>query len=210
MTGQAKAILATITFILAVTGCSTHHPMTAQAKELARQEIIETPKEPERPKWTHQTFYEHDQNIYASGGFRDGADYAVTVRLAKAEATKNLLESIEIKARAEFSTHVQGSNLATTDLGRFVSDGVAWTVQNIRVRGIRQNQIYYERYVTPQSATALYNAWVQLQISKTEYHLAQINAAQRLLKKSIAERNKDAEKEAKKLLQKLQEEPEST
>jgi len=42
-----------------------------------------------------------------------GADYALTLRLAKSEAMKNLLESIQVKAMGEFSSAIHGQNEQT-------------------------------------------------------------------------------------------------
>ena len=135
-----------------------------------------------------------------------GADYTLTLRLARAEATKNLLESIQIKARSEFSSAMQGNNRNQSDIGRYVTDTVAWTVDNIKVRGIRQREIYYEQIFDPASQGFKYNAWVQLEISKADYAKAKVNAAQKLLDKSIREKDEEAKKKGFEVLEKLRQE----
>ena len=72
--------------------------------ELSRPVVVEKTEATKRPEWTNQTtFYEDAQGLHFTGGVMGGSDYALTLRMAKSEAMKNLLESVEVKARAEFS-----------------------------------------------------------------------------------------------------------
>jgi len=135
-----------------------------------------------------------------------GVDYALTLRLAKSEATKNLLESIEIRAQAEFGSAIQGQNINDNDLGRYVTDAVAWTVDNLKVSGIRQTRAYYEQVFDPISQSPKYNAWIQLEIPKTDYLNAKTDSAQKLLDKAIKEKNQEAKEKATELLHKLKQE----
>ena len=135
-----------------------------------------------------------------------GADYALTLRLAKSEATKNLLESIQIRSQAEFSSAIQGQNKSDSDLGRYVTDAVAWTIDNLRISGIRQSKAYYEKILDPVSQTIKFNAWVQLEIPKTDYLQAKTESTRKLLDKSIKDKNQGAKKKALELLEKLQQE----
>jgi hypothetical protein len=96
--------------------------------------VVEKSGRDKRPEWASEKPFAEDENGFLfTGGFMGGADYAHTLRLAKAEATKNLLESIEIKARWEFSSAIQGQNRAGTDLGRYMTDAVAWTLDSLRI-----------------------------------------------------------------------------
>ena len=190
-------------------GCGTSKVAEQKAAiiEVQRPVVVEKTGEDKRPDWTtKKSFFEDDQGFHFTGGYMEGIDYALTLRLAKAEATKNLLESIEIKARSEFSSVIQGQNRVDSDLGRYVTDAVGWTVENLRVRGIRQNQIYYEQIFDPISQSFKYNSWVQLRISKTDYLKAKIDAAQRLMDKAIREKDRQAKEKAMELLEKLREE----
>ena len=190
-------------------GCGTSKIAKQKAAtiELHKPVIVEKTGKDKRPDWTSEKpFIENDQGFHVTGGYMGGIDYALTLRLAKAEATKNLLESIEVKARSEFSSAIHGRNRDNGDLGRYVTDAIAWTVENLRVRGIRQNQIYYEQIFDPISQSFKYNSWVQLIISKTDYQKAKVDAAQRLLDKAIQEKDKEAKEKALELLEKLREE----
>lgn len=166
--------------------------------------VLEKTGSTDRPDWTNNlTFFEDDQGFHFTGGVMGGADYTLTLRLAKSEAIKNLLESIEIKARSQFSSVMQGSNRNISDISRYVADAVAWTIDNLRVGGIKQRQIYYERVLDPASQTVKYNAWVELGISNSDYTKAKVDAAQRLLNKAISERDEEARKKALELLERL-------
>jgi len=72
----------------------------AEMIEVHRPVVVEKTGQDDRPDWTTQrTFMEQNGNLVYTGGVMGGADYALTLRLARSEATKNLLESIQIKAR---------------------------------------------------------------------------------------------------------------
>ena len=166
--------------------------------------VIEKTGKDKRPIWTsEQPFYEDQGALLFTGGYLGGADYALSLRLAKAEAMKNLLESIELKARAEFSTAMHGQDHDDHDLGRYVTDGVAWTVDNLRIRGIKQNTTYYERIFDPTAQVFKFNSWVQLKISNADYLKAKTDAARRMLDQAVREKNEEAKEKALELLDKL-------
>jgi len=179
----------------------------AEMIEVHRPVVVEKTGQDDRPDWTTQrTFMEQNGNLVYTGGVMGGADYALTLRLARSEATKNLLESIQIKARGEFSSVINGQNRTENDLGRYVTDAVGWTVDNIKISGIRQNEIYYEKILDPMSQSFKYNAWVQVTITRSDYVKAKTDAAQKLLEKAIREKDEEARKKALEILDKLQQE----
>ena len=160
-----------------------------------------------RPEWTSKgPFFEDGKCLYFTGGYLGGADYVLTLRLAKSEAIKSLLESIELKARVEFSTVLHGLNADKGDLGRYVTDAVGWIIDNLKVRGIRQNLMYYEQVKNPESDGLQYNAWVQLAISKEDYRQARLTAAKNIVTKTERKEDNEAKAKALELLEKLQRE----
>ena len=210
-----RAINNRIFFLLAF--CSYFLPLGCAASKVAQQKenLIEVQRpvlvvktgQDNRPEWTtKETFIEQDGNFIYTGGIMGGADYALTLRLAKGEANKNLLESVQIKARAEFSSAIHGQNRNENDLGRYVTDAVAWTVDNIKIGGIHQREIYYEQIFDPGNQSFKYNAWVQLEISQADYLKAKRNAAEKLLDKATREKNDEAKQKTKKLLRELRKE----
>ena len=208
-TGKGLFVAVFIVALLLSIGCSAGKAVKEKSAmaELHIPLVIEKSGEDQRPEWTSQRPYSEDETtLFFSGGYMGGADYVLTLRLAKAEATKNLLESVEIKARSEFSSAIHGQNRADQDIGRYVTDAVAWTVENLRVAGVKQNRIYYEQVFDPMSQALRYNFWVQLGISKADYAKAKVTAAQRLLDKAVKENDEEAKKKAMELLEKLHEE----
>lgn len=195
-----------VPFTLFISGCGGNKQVKQNQvmAEISKPVIMEKTGTTQRPQWTTQiTFYEDEQGFHFTGGVMGGSDYALTLRLAKSEALKNLLESIEIKARSEFSSVMHG-NFTSDVVGRYVNDAIAWTVENIRVHGIRQRDIYYEQSFDPVTHRVRYNAWVRLDISRADYIRAKTEAAERLLKKAIREKDDEAKQKARELLDRLQ------
>jgi len=199
----------TLISLVTICGCGGNRALK-ETRELAQSYeayVIRRTGDDKRPDWTSEkAFIENDKGLHFTGAHVGGADYAVTVRLAKSEATKNLLESVEIKTRGEFGTAMHGENRHAEDIGRYVTDAIAWMVDSLRVRGIRQKEIYYEEVLDPMSQEIRYNAWVQVQIPKQDYLKAKIDAARRLVNKTIDERDEEARDKALELLEKLEEE----
>ena len=200
-----SAILVPILIIIGCGGSKVVKQNQAMA-ELNMPVVMEKTGGNQRPEWTNRTtFYEDGQGFRFAGGVMGGSDYALTLRLAKSEAIKNLLESVEIKTRSEFSSVMHG-NYGNDDIGRYVTDAVAWTVDNLRVGGIKQRDIYYEQTFDPGTHRARYNAWVSLEISKADYIKAKTTAVERLLKKAINEQDAEAKEKALELLERLRNE----
>jgi hypothetical protein len=195
-----------VPFLIVAFGCGGSK-VVKQNQAMAEQNkpvVYEKTGTTQRPEWTNQFSYsEDDRGYHFTGGVMGGADYALTIRMAKSEAIKNLLESIEIKARSEFSSVMHGNYGKDESLGRYVTDAVAWTVENLKVSGIRQQAIYYEQHFDPVSQRTRYNAWVNLEIGKVDYLKARVGAAERLLKKAIREKDEEAKEKALELLEKL-------
>ena len=175
--------------------------------EAQKPVVVQKMGQEKRPDWTwEKPYFEDDVGFHFTGGIMGGADYALTLRLAKSEAMKNLLESIQVKARGEFSGAIHGQNRTDADLGRYVTDTVAWTVENLRIGGITQDRIYYEQVFDPVSQSFKYNSWVQVGITRADYVKAKTDAGQKLLDKAIRDKDEEAKGKAQELLDKLREE----
>ena len=190
--------------ILPACASKTIPPQPQQPPAAPAPAVVEKPAP--RPAWVEgDTFAEDDRGLYMVAAFMGGADYTMTLRLAKAEAMKNLLESVEVKARGEFSSAMHGGNRQANDIGRYVTDTVGWVVENLRVRGVRQRQVYVEQASAPGANSAKYNAWVRVEISKADYEQARLDAANRLLAKAVRDNDAEVKERACKLLEQLKE-----
>ena len=176
------SLISCIIVILIIYGCGGKK-ITRQGREIQNHfqpVVMENSGSAKRPAWTYEnSFFKDKEGFHFIGGVMGGADYTLTLRLAKSEAIKNLLESIEITATSEFSSALEGENRSESDIGRYILDAVAWTIENLRVSGITQRQVYYEQVFDPDSQTFKYNAWVELEIPHSDYVKAKQTAAER-------------------------------
>jgi hypothetical protein len=195
---------------LALLGCGAtkavkmNQAAIKEAYQIQKPIVVRTSLDDDRPEWTQRTVFEKNGKVYFTGGFTDGADYAVTIRCANAEALKSAVQAISQYIRAEFSEYVHGSNSATSEgIERYFSDGIAIFSENIHVQGIRQAELYYEEMFSPALMQSTYNVFVKLEMSKADY----LHAKTEVLKK-LRDRFKDdgeiqAKEKAEKLLEDL-------
>jgi hypothetical protein len=194
--------------------CIAFIPIACGTNRIARSEtltikyqdpvVVERQVQSQRPAWiSEDPFFEDRGGFHCSGCFMGGSDHVLTIRLAKSEAAKNLLESIQIRAQAEFSTALHGQNIKDSDVGRYVTDAIAWTIDNLTLSGIRQSKIHSEEVYNPITQSYRYNAWVQLVISREDYRKAKSDAGKKLLDKAVREEDQEAKEKAMELLQAL-------
>jgi hypothetical protein len=194
------------TILLMLSGCGAIKAV--KMKEAYQQPVVvRTSEDDDRPDWTRRTVFENNGKIYFSGGFTDGADYAVTVRCASAEALKSAVQAISQFIRAEFSEYVQGSNSANDEgIERYFSDGIATFSENIHVQGLKQAELYYEKMFSPTLLQSTYNVFVKLEMSKADYLHAKAAVLKKLRDRFRAEGEIAAKEKAEKLLDDLKNE----
>ena len=201
---------------LIIAGCGTSKNVkqvrqtVEEAYEIQKPINVRTSKDDKRPDWTKLTTFEDGGNVYFSGGFLNGADYALTIRCANAEALKVASQSISQFIRSEFSSFVQGSNTGVNDVERHVEDGIATFARSLHIQGIRQKEVYYEEMFMPSVMTSTFNVWVQLEISKADYMKAKAEIIQKLHDKFKAAGEIEAKEKAEKLLEELKDEVRSS
>lgn len=193
---------------LGLLGCGATKVMNLkEAYEIQKPIVVRTSLDDDRPQWTQNTVFELNGKIYFTGGFTDGADYAVSIRCANAEALKSAVQSISQFIRAEFSEYVHGSNSAAGEgVDRYFSDGIATFSENIQVQGIRQAALYYEEMFSPTLMQSTYNVFVKLEMSKADYLHAKASVLKKLRDRFKDEGEIEARKKAEKLLQDLKNE----
>ena len=212
--GKGMLFIGIILFIgLVLNGCGASRAVKMyqaemqETYELQKPTLIRTSEDDKRPKWIHNTVFEEAGKIYFTGGFVDGADYAVTIRCANAEALKNLVQAISLYIRSEFSDYVQGSN-STYGHGieRFVEDGIATLSENVHVQGIKQVALYYEEMFSPSLMQPSFNVFVKLEMSKADYLKAKADILRHLRDRFQSEGEIKAKEKAENLLQELKDE----
>ena len=164
--------------------------------------VMQTSENDDRPDWAHQTMVEKGSQIYFSGGYLNGGDYALTVRCASAEAMKQVVQAISQFLRVEFSDYVHGSNTGAGSVDRYVSDGIAAVSKAVHVQGVKQSEVYYEQVMSVSEMQPTYNVFVRLVMDKSEFMKAKADAL-----KALRDRFRDAgEVEAKEKAEDLLEE----
>jgi hypothetical protein len=216
--GKSMLFPGIILFIgLVFYGCGTSRAVKQykaemqETYELQKPVLIRTSEDDKRPNWTHNTVYEKAGKVYFTGGFVNGADYAVTIRCANAEALKNLVQAISLYIRAEFSEYVQGSNSSyDQEIERFVEDGIATFAENVHVQGIKQVALYYEEMFNPTSMQPSFNVFVKLEMSKADYLKAKADILRHLRDRFQSKGEIEAKEKAENLLQELKDEIKTT
>jgi len=187
-------------FVLGLLGCGG-----PAVRPVGTQTVVER-STAKTPEWVLVPYFEDETTMYFSGALKGVGDYAVGLRQAKAEAMKNVAESIQTKAKTEFVQNTRGANLTPEDLGRFVQDGIAMTADNINISGLLPAESYYEKVeeITDTGVRYFYNCSVLFQLPIVDYKQARSRAINGLADQARKENNAAAEKAAMGLLEKLQ------
>jgi len=165
---------------------------------------IRTSLNDNRPAWIHKPAFEQGDSIYFSGGFQNGGDYSMTLKIANSEALKSLLQTVGISIQAEYTAVSKGSNSIDSSIERYIEDGIATFTRNIHIQGIRQVESYYEEMHDPTNPMKpFYNAWVQLEISKADYLKAKVDILRQLRKDFHSAGEIEAKEKAQELLNDL-------
>ncbi|MFH1415707.1 MAG: hypothetical protein ABIH89_06450 [Elusimicrobiota bacterium] len=188
-----------LTALVLFSGCAGV-PLKVGSQRIVEKSAIQ------QPEWLQVPFYEKKEMMYFSGTVKGVGDYAVGLRQAKAEAMKNVAESIQTKARTEFIENTRGVNLSTEDLGRFVQDGIAMVADNINISGLFPIEYYYEKVeeITESGVRYFFNCSALLKLPESDYKTGRKMAIKGLASKARKQLDKDAELAAVKLLEKLE------
>jgi len=194
------------------TGCSASakrvkvaQDQALEAYELQKPIFVQTSENDKRPKWTHETAYESEGKVCFTGAFLNGSDYPLSIRCANAEALKVAVQAISQFIRAEFTSHVQGSNTGASGVDRYVSDGIATFADCLHVQGVNQSEVYYEETFSPAVMQPTYNVFVRLEMSKVDYLRAKAEVVRKLRDKFAKAGELEAKEKAEEILEKLKE-----
>jgi len=74
---------------LGLLGCGATKSLNLkEAYEIQKPIVVRTSLDDDRPQWTQNTVFELNGKIYFTGGFTDGADYAVVDSVCKCRSPK--------------------------------------------------------------------------------------------------------------------------
>lgn len=176
-----------------------------QGPMIGSEEIVDKSHEI-RPEWTQKTFTE-EKGHYLFSADAEGRDKALTEAQAEGYAISRVARKIETNTRNEFSSAAKGANLERGDTDRFVENGVAYTVENLRIQGLTTSEIYFERFqrVIAQDEVdcCSYRVHALIGIDESEVRQAQKEAAKRLAKEANVSKNTAAEQAAQKVMGRL-------
>lgn len=163
--------------------CSRHE--LRPAGDLGKQQVVERSRGG-RPNWLGAPYREKGDFIYFAGRAAGVADEGLGMRQAKAAALQNLIESVRVRARSEFSEAVRGENALAGSASRYLESVVAWTTESLAVSGAIPIEQYTEkvRERTLDGVAYRYNCHVLLRLPKEEYFRARQDAAQRALREA--------------------------
>ena len=115
-----------------------------------------------------------DDMLFFSGSVTGVYDQSLGFRQARADAIAKAVEGIKVRARTEFTQATQGVNVSSSKIGRFVSDAVSFTADNVNLSGVQSAERYYEKIerVKSNGVEYSYNCYVLLQIPVESYKSA--------------------------------------
>jgi hypothetical protein len=190
-------VIVSIASLTGLTGCGKKTGTPA-----GKTKIVERSHR-NRPSWTSKITTEDRTNYYYSG-MASGRDYALSVRLAKAEGVKNMVEAIESKVRTEF-TSVTTEIAKDAQVARFIEDGISMLSENVRVRGLTYNEVYYEKSekALKDAVEYYYDVWARISIKKEDYVEARKEVVERMIREAQLKNSQVLMETAKTLKERL-------
>lgn len=158
-----------------------------------------------KPDWTNKSSYEADGKLWFSGGVAGRFDMALGIREARAEAEKNLAESVRQSIYTRFAASAKGEN-ADEALGRQVEDTLGKVSGFVEISGVVQRDQYVEKVEQSEPGGVRYtwNCFSLLSLAKADYYDARRRTLDRALAKARSERNAKAEAALNSVLSKLE------
>jgi len=185
-------------------GCGGAVKMAELDEAPVGTEVVVERSDGDRPDWITAPPEDDDGMKFFSGGEEGYSDYAMGLRLAKAEAWQELGESV----LGIWSSLLQASEVGGKDrLQQYARNFQELAVKEISLSGTEVEERYYEKVAvkTSYGVTYHYNAFVLLKVPEDEYHMAQLRALEQLRNRAKREANPDAEEFIDEAIQRLNE-----
>ena len=161
---SAKTIITCVVLTIFTFSCSSSRPIVGTETVVERSTSS-------KPDWILSGLESNNNMLFFSGGVTGVYDQSLGFRQARADAIAKAVEGIKVRARTEFTQATQGVNVSSAKIGRFVSDAVSFTADNVNLSGIQASERYYERIerVKSNGVEYSYNCYVLLQIPVESY-----------------------------------------
>jgi len=167
-------------------------------------EVVVERSEGSRPDWVVDPPRDKDGMKFFSGGEEGFTDYALCLRMAKAEAMQEMGESV----MSVWSSLLQASEVGGKDqLDQYARNFQELAVKQVSMSGAETEERYYEKIAvkTGYGVEYRYNGFVLLKVPEQEYHMAQARALQELKKQAQDEGDSTAEEFIDEAIQRLDE-----
>ncbi len=155
-------------------------------------EVIVERSDGNRPDWVVDPPKDKDEMKFFSGGEEGYTDYALCLRMAKAEAMQEMGESV----MSVWSSLLQASEVGSKDrLDQYARNFQELAVKQVSLSGAETEERYYEKVAvkTGYGVEYRYNAFVLLKVPEQEYAMAQARALEQLKKQAQENGDTDAE-----------------
>ena len=165
-------------------------------------EVIVEQSDGSRPDWVVDPPKDKDGMKFFSGGEEGYTDYALCLRMAKAEAMQEMGESV----MSVWSSLLQASEVGSKDqLDQYARNFQELAVKQVSMSGAETEERYYEKIAvkTAYGIEYRYNGFVLLKVPEQEYDMAQARALQELKKQAQDNDDTSAEEFIDEAIQRL-------
>jgi hypothetical protein len=155
-------------------------------------EVVVERSQGDRPDWILEPPEDKDGMKFFSGGEEGYSDYALGLRMAKAEAWQEMGESV----LGVWSSLLQASEVGGKDqIQQYARNFQELAVKEISLTGTETEERYTEKVAvkTSYGVEYHYNAFVLLTVPEQDYQMAQLRALEQLKRKAQDDGDASAE-----------------
>ena len=167
-------------------------------------ELVVDRSEGSRPDWIVSPPEEKDDMKFFSGGEEGVTDFALGMRMAKAEAWQDMGESV----LAVWSSLFQASDVSDSEtLDRYGRNFQELAVKELEITGVEAEERYYEKVAvkTAYGVEHQYNTFVLISVPANDWRTAQHRALQKLRDRASAAQDTRAEEYIDQAIERLDE-----
>ena len=143
----------------------------------------------ELPGWVYQSSQKQGDVWLFSGSVHDMSLLNVAVPLARSAALSNLVSSIGVAVNAAIGHKIEGSEIDGYTEEILVSQG--YVMESITAYGVRQKQMFVERYTDTATGRQKFNVHVLLEVTDMDLKKAQSDFARRVYQPKPVMKSKD-------------------